>query len=198
MQLKIPKGDFNGYIFDLDGTLVDTMPIHYLAWQAALRKAGLRGRLDEDYFYELGGVPSRKVAELLGAHHGLKVDPEKVFREKEEIYKSSGVKLAPIAPVIEFARRARDTHPIAIASGGTRDVVASTLEKAGLRGLFPVVVTADDVAHGKPAPDMFLLAAKLMGVAPETCLVFEDGEQGIKAAESAGMRWVFVPSRRSA
>jgi len=198
MQLKIPKGDFAGYIFDLDGTLVDTMPVHYLAWQAALRKEGLKGRLDEDYFYELGGVPSRKVAALLGARHGLTVDPEKVFREKEEIYKASGVKLAPIAPVIEFARKARGSHPIAIASGGTRDVVASTLERAGLRDLFPVVVTADDVAHGKPAPDMFLLAASRMGVAPRSCLVFEDGEPGIKAAEAAGMKWVFVPSRRSA
>jgi HAD superfamily hydrolase (TIGR01509 family) len=197
MQLKIPKGDFGGYIFDLDGTLVDTMPVHYLAWQAALRREGLKGRLDEDYFYELGGVPSRKVAALLGSRHGLKVDPEKVFREKEEIYKGSGVKLAPIAPVIEFARRAKGSHPIAIASGGTRDVVASTLGKAGLGGLFPVVVTADDVAHGKPAPDMFLLAAKLMGVPPQSCLVFEDGEPGIKAAEAAGMKWVFVPSRRS-
>jgi beta-phosphoglucomutase family hydrolase len=197
MQLKIPKGDFSAYIFDLDGTLVDTMPVHYLAWQAAFRKEGLRGRLDEDYFYELGGVPSRKVAALLGAHHGLRVDPERVSLEKEEIYKDSGVKLATIAPVIEFARRAKRNHPIAIASGGTRDVVASTLGKAGLRELFPVIVTADDVAHGKPAPDMFLLAAKLMGVPPESCLVFEDGEPGIKAAEAAGMKWVFVPSRRS-
>ena len=75
MQLQIPEGDFGGYIFDLDGTLVDTMPIHYLAWEAALAKTGLKGRLDEDYFYELGGVPSSKVAALLGKHHGLKLDP---------------------------------------------------------------------------------------------------------------------------
>ena len=197
MQLKIPKGDFSGFIFDLDGTLVDTMPVHYLAWEAAFRKEGLKGRLDENYFYALGGVPSLKVAALLGAHHGLKVDPWKVAHEKEELYKGSGIKLALIAPVIEFARRARKTHPIAIASGGARDVVTSTLAKTGLLELFPVIVTADDVAHGKPSPDMFLLAARQMGVAPETCLVFEDGEPGIKAAEAAGMKWVFVPSRRS-
>ena len=87
---------------------------------------------------------------------------------------------------------------VAIASGGTRDVVRSTLEKTGLAPLFPVVVTADDVQHGKPAPDMFLMAARLMGVAPGDCLVFEDGQPGIKAAEAAGMKWVFVSSRPSA
>jgi beta-phosphoglucomutase family hydrolase len=198
MELKIPEGDFAGYIFDLDGTLVDTMPLHYAAWEAALRNAGLKGRLDENLFYELGGVPSRKVAALLGAHHGLALDPKKVYEEKEDLFKASLQKLELVAPVIEFARRVSATHPVSIASGGTRDVVRSTLEKTGLAPLFPVVVTADDVQHGKPAPDMFLLAARLMGVPPADCLVFEDGQPGIKAAEAAGMKWVFVPSRLSA
>ena len=197
MQLKIPKGDFAGYIFDLDGTLVDTMPLHYSAWEAALRNAGLEGRLDENMFYELGGVPSRRVASLLGAHHGLTLDPEKVYLEKETLFKASLQKLELVAPVIEFARRVSATHPVAIASGGTRDVVRSTLEKTGLAPLFPIVVTADDVEHGKPSPDMFLMAARLMKVEPGECLVFEDGEPGIKAAEAAGMKWVFVPSRLS-
>jgi beta-phosphoglucomutase family hydrolase len=197
MQLKIPEGDFAGYIFDLDGTLVDTMPLHYTAWEAALRNAGLEGRLDENMFYDLGGVPSRKVAALLGAHHGLSLDPEKVYLEKETLFKASLQKLELVAPVIAFARRVSATHPVAIASGGTRDVVRSTLEKTGLAPLFPVVVTADDVQHGKPAPDMFLMAARLMGVPPGDCLVFEDGQPGIKAAEAAGMKWVFVPSRLS-
>jgi beta-phosphoglucomutase family hydrolase len=197
MKLKIPEGDFSGYIFDLDGTLVDTMPLHYTAWEAALRKAGLQGRLDENLFYELGGVPSRKVASLLGKRHGLNLDPVAVYRDKEDAFMGSLEKLALIAPVVEFARRISKTHPVAIASGGTRDVVASTLGKTGLASLFPVVVTADDVEHGKPSPDMFLLAAKRMGVPPKECLVFEDGQPGIKAAEAAGMQWVFVSSRPS-
>jgi beta-phosphoglucomutase-like phosphatase (HAD superfamily) len=198
MLLRIPDGEFSGYIFDLDGTLADTMPLHYVAWEEALRNAGLRGRLDEDYFYALGGVPSRRVAELLGKHHGVELDPEKVYRDKEAIFMGSLQKLELIGPVVAFARMVSQTHPVALASGGTRDVVKSTLEKTGLAPLFPVVVTADDVLHGKPAPDMFLLAARLMGVEPGRCLVFEDGEPGIQAAEAAGMKWVHVPSRPSA
>lgn len=199
MRLKIPDGDFAGYIFDLDGTLVDTMPLHYTAWEAALRRAGLKGKLDEELFYELGGVPSRKVAALLGKRHGLEVDPVAVYRDKEETFMSSLEKLALIAPVVEFARKmTREDKPVAIASGGTRDVVTSTLTKTGLAPLFQTVVTADDVEHGKPAPDMFLLAAERMGVAPAKCLVFEDGQPGIRAAEAAGMKWVFVSSRASA
>jgi beta-phosphoglucomutase family hydrolase len=195
MHLQIPEGDFGGYIFDLDGTLVDTMPLHYLAWEAALVKVGLKGRLDKDYFYELGGVPSRRVAMLLGKHHGLRLDPVAVYKDKERIFMNSLQKLELIGAVVEFAKRASRTCPVSVASGGTRDVVESTLKKTGLAPLFPVVVTADDVEHGKPAPDMFLLAAKLMGVAPRRCLVFEDGQPGMMAAEAAGMKCVFVPSR---
>ena len=197
MRLQIPDGDFSGYIFDLDGTLVDTMPLHYAAWEAALQKAGLAGRLDENLFYDFGGMPSRKVATLLGRRHGLEVDPEKVYRDKEAIFMGSLRKLALIEPVVTFARRVAATHPVAVASGGTRDVVTNTLRITGLAPLFPVVVTMDDVEHGKPAPDMFLLAARLMGVKPASCLVFEDGKPGIQAAEAAGMKWVLVDSRAS-
>jgi len=199
MQIKIPDGVFSGYIFDLDGTLVDTMPLHYAAWESALQKAGLQGRLDEELFYELGGVPSRKVASLLGKRHGLNLDPVAVYRDKEEAFMGSLQKLDLILPVVEFARKVSAAgYPVSIASGGTHDVVTSTLQKTGLAPLVPVVVTADDVEHGKPAPDMFLLAAKRMGVEPTKCLVFEDGQPGMKAAEAAGMKWVFVQSRASA
>jgi beta-phosphoglucomutase-like phosphatase (HAD superfamily) len=197
MRLQIPEGEFNGYIFDLDGTLADTMPLHYAAWNEAMHHAGLKMKLDENRFYALGGVPSRLVAELLGRHHGLELDPERVYRDKEAIFMGSLQRLELISPVVDFARNVSRTHPVAVASGGTRDVVRSTLAKTGLAPLFAVVVTADDVEHGKPAPDMFLLAAKLMGVEPAHCLVFEDGEPGIQAAKAAGMKYVFVPSRPS-
>jgi beta-phosphoglucomutase family hydrolase len=197
MKLDIPDGDFAGYIFDLDGTLIDTMPLHYRAWDAAMRSAGLQGTLDEDLFYSLGGVPTVRVAELIGQHYGIAVDTERVFHEKEALFHELQADAILIKPVAEFARRAAATHPLAIASGGTRDIVQRSLELAGIRSLFKAVVTADDVVHGKPAPDIFLLAARLLGVEPTKCLVFEDAEPGIKAALAAGMQVVRVPSRVS-
>ena len=196
MQLDIPAGDFAAYIFDLDGTLIDTMPLHYQAWDEAMRDAGLKQPLDEDFFYSMGGVPTRKVAELIAAHYGLKLDAEQVFHAKEKLFRKLQGDARLIQPVVAIARRVAATHPVAIASGGPREIVRRSLELAGLAPLFKVVVTADDVIHGKPAPDMFLLAAKLMGVEPERCLVFEDAEPGMRAAKAAGMNLVRVPSRK--
>jgi len=198
MKLDIPAGDFAGYIFDLDGTLVDTMPLHYRAWNRAMQRAGLKEELSEDLFYSLGGVPTRKVAQLLAEHYRLLIDVEKVFHEKEALFLELRAEMKMIEAVVAFARKAAGHTPLSVASGGPRDIVRHTLELMGLAALFPVVVTPEDVAHGKPAPDMFLLAAKKMGVAPEKCLVFEDAEPGIRAAEAAGMKWVHVESRRKA
>ena len=196
MKLDIPPGDFAGYIFDLDGTLVDTMPLHYRAWDEAMRSVGLKCPLDEELFYSLGGVPTLKVAELIAKHYGLSVDPHAVFDHKEALFKAIQKDAKLIEPVVAIARRVAQTHPVAIASGGPRDIVRKSLELAGLAPLFKVVVTPDDVVLGKPAPDMFLLAAKKMDVAPEKCLVFEDAEPGMRAATAAGMKFVRVPSRR--
>ncbi len=196
MQLDIPEGKFAAYIFDLDGTLIDTMPLHYQAWDKAMRRAGLTQALDEDLFYSFGGVPTLRVAELIGAHYRLKVDPAKVYEEKESLFGELQADALLIEPVVKFARHVAQTHPVAVASGGQRPIVKRSLHLSGLAPLFPIVVTADDVVHGKPSPDMFLLAAKLMGVEPKECLVFEDAVPGMKAAEAAGMRYVKVPSRK--
>lgn len=196
MKLEIPDGEFAGYIFDLDGTLVDTMPLHYRAWDAAMRDAGLKVTLDEELFYSLGGVPTLRVAELIAQHYGLTIDPQRVFHVKESFFMDLQGEAGLIEPVVEVARRVARTHPVAIASGGPREVVRRSLDLAGLAPLFKVVVSADDVVHGKPSPDMFLLAARQMGVEPARCLVFEDAEPGMRAAEAAGMKWVRVASRR--
>lgn len=195
MKLEIPPGEFAGYIFDLDGTLVDTMPLHYRAWDQAMRAAGLAVTLDEELFYSLGGVPTRRVAELIAAHYGLTIDVHGVFHHKEKLFGELQKDAKLIEPVVEIARRMSLTHPVAIASGGPREIVRRSLELSGLAPLFQVVVTPEDVEHGKPAPDMFLLAAKRMGVPAGKCLVFEDAEPGMRAAEAAGMKWVRVPSR---
>ena len=198
MILDIPPGDFAGYIFDLDGTLIDTMPLHFRAWEGAMRHVGLACRLDEDLFYSLGGVPTRRVAELMAAHYGLRIDPDAVFHHKEALFQDLQGDARVIRPVADFARRVARTHPVAIASGGPRAIVRRSLEMTGLAPLFPVVVTADDVVHGKPDPEIFLLAARLIKVEPAQCLVFEDAEPGMRAAESAGMQWVRVSSRPAA
>lgn len=195
MQLDIPTGEFAGYIFDLDGTLVDTMPLHYRAWNEAMQRAGLQEQLSEDLFYSFGGVPTLLVAELMGKHYGLTVDAEKVFHDKETRFVELQTDLKLITPVVEFARRMAVDFPVSVASGGPRPIVRGTLALAGLTDLFPVVVTPEDVTRGKPSPDMFLLAAERMGVAAADCLVFEDAEPGIQAAEAAGMKWVRVASR---
>src|SRR4051812_33345349 len=196
MKLEIPNGDFAGYIFDLDGTLVDTMPLHYRAWDEAMRAVGLKCPLDEELFYSLGGVPTLKVAELIAKHYDLTIDPHAVFDHKESLFKALQKDAKLIEPVVEFARRVAATHPTAIASGGPREIVRGMLELTGLAPLFKVVVTPEDVVNGKPHPDMFLLAAKKIGVLPAQCLVFEDAEPGMRAAVAAGMKYVKVPSRK--
>jgi HAD superfamily hydrolase (TIGR01509 family) len=198
MQLEIPPGNFAGYVFDLDGTLVDSMPVHYRAWDAAMRLHGMPGTLDEDYFYALGGVPTTRVAEHFAERYRLTIDPEQVSQDKEKLYLElvAGVKV--IEATAAFARRIAATHPRAIATGGMREVALPSLRASGLSELFEIVITPADVApgRGKPQPDMFLLAAERMGVRPEHCLVFEDAEPGIVAARAAGMQVVHVPSRR--
>ncbi|WP_232767368.1 HAD family hydrolase [Geminisphaera colitermitum] len=197
IQFDIPDADFAGYIFDLDGTLVNSMPVHYLAWNEAMRSAGMPGSLNEDFFYSLGGISTTGVAEIFSKHYGLSIDPHSVAKQKEKLYLDKLDALEHIAPVVEFARKVAKTHPVAIATGGGPEIAYPALDAAGLRDLFSIVVTPLDVppGRGKPAPDIFLEAARRMGVPPEKCLVFEDAEPGIRGAIAAGMQFVRVPSR---
>jgi len=197
MKLVIPAGDFAGYLFDLDGTLVDTMPLHFVAWRQALWQCGLGRELDEDFFYSLGGVPTLLVAQRIGEHYGVKLDAAEVEQVKEKIYLAHLSEAKLIRPVVDFARRVARTHPVAIVTGGMPDVAWGSLRATHLDSLFEIVVTPADVpeGRGKPAPDMFLLAAERMKVAPERCLVFEDAEPGIAGARAAGMQVVRVASR---
>jgi HAD superfamily hydrolase (TIGR01509 family) len=198
MQLDIPSGDFAGYIFDLDGTLVDTMPLHFLAWDEAMRKAGIPGKLDEDLFYSLGGVPTRRVAEIFGQHYQLaSLNADVVAHGKELLYLERIAQVKLIEPVAAFARKVAKTHPVAIATGGQPEIAIPALKAAGLDDIFKVVITPNDVppGRGKPEPDMFVLAAERIGVDPKKCLAFEDAEPVIRAATAAGMTVVRVPSR---
>ena len=195
MVLDIPTGDFAAYLFDLDGTLIDSMPVHLRAWSIAMRHAGLRVPFDADYFYSLGGVPTLDSAVIYGEHYGLAIDPHRVVHEKELLYLELLGEVRLIEPVASFARHIAATHPVAVVTGGGPEIAYPALNATGLRDLFPVVVTPEDVppGRGKPSPDMFLLAAARLGVPPAQCLVFEDAVPGIEAAKAAGMRVVTVP-----
>ncbi|MEM1444152.1 MAG: HAD family phosphatase, partial [Verrucomicrobiota bacterium] len=132
----------------------------------------------------------------LNKRHGAEIDPDSVHDYKVEWYSKHLPDLEPVQAVAELAKKyhAEGRH-ISVASGSDLSIVEPSLEITGLRDLFEIIVTPKDVEHGKPAPDMFLLAAEKMGVAPEDCLVFEDGQAGIDAADAAGMASVFVDSR---
>lgn len=194
MVIRFPTRDYAGYVFDLDGTLIDSMPIHFQAWTAGLRNSGFEHEFTEELFYSLGGVPTMRIVEILNERHGTCMDPGAVMHEKERIYLEMLPGVPHIPPVVEFAERAVARGiPVSIASGGPRPVVDTALRGAGLAHLFPIIVTPEDVRHGKPSPEMFLLAAKKMGVAPRECLVLEDAELGRQAAVAAGMDYVLVP-----
>ena len=177
-------------IFDCDGTLVDSMPPHYEAWAATLAKFNLT--LDEDRFYALGGWPTEKVAELLIGEAQLTLDPRQITREKEAAFEQFIHLVEPIAPVIAIARQHHGRIPLAVATGGLRRICERLLKQAGIFELFDAIVTCEDVARHKPAPDVFLEAARRIGIDPTKCLVFEDTNPGIEAAERAGMKWIDV------
>jgi HAD superfamily hydrolase (TIGR01509 family) len=197
MQLDIPPGDFDGYVFDLDGTLIDTMPLHFIAWSEAMKRAGLPVPLSEDLFYSLGGVPTRRVAELFGEHYKMPLNADAVSHVKELLYLERIDQVERIEAVVAFARKVAKTKPVAIATGGQPEIALPALKAAGLDDIFKVVITPNDVppGRGKPEPDMFVLAAQRIGVDPKKCLAFEDAEPGIQAALAAGMQVVRVASR---
>lgn len=185
----IPE-DVEALIFDCDGTLVDTMPAHFVSWRAVLEGHGLS--LTEERFYALAGAPAIEIIELLAREQAIDVDAAAITREKNERYLALPSLGEAIEPVVAFARAERGRRRLGVASGNVTAVVRHTLRGAGIEGLFEVVVGADRVPRGKPAPDVFLCAADELQVPAARCLVFEDGELGIEAARAAGMRWIDV------
>jgi HAD superfamily hydrolase (TIGR01509 family) len=185
-----PEKRYAGYIFDCDGTLANSMPNHYHAWADTVEKYG--GKMPEELFYALGGWPSNKMVEHLNERFGSALDPEIVAFEKELLYVERIAKIQTIPEVAEFARQVSVFAKVSIASGGVLPVVTRTLEVIGFKDFFPVIVTSEQVKRGKPFPDMFLEAARRMGVQPSECLVLEDSIAGFEAASAAGMDYAKV------
>ncbi len=191
-SLELPPGDFAAYIFDCDGTLADTMPTHYKAWQAALGDHA--DKFPEAMFYELGGVPTARIVEILNERHRLNLKVEETVAQKEHLFLEFSHEIAAIEPVVALARSFAGLKPMGVASGGHRRIVLNTLRALGICDLFQVIITSEDYKRGKPSPDPFLEAALRLGVPPEACLVFEDTATGIAAATAAGMTSVLVPA----
>jgi beta-phosphoglucomutase family hydrolase len=179
-----------GLIFDCDGTLADTMPMHWRAWQAIAAKYKLH--FPEDRFYSLGGVPSRDILQMLAREQGLTLDHIEAAHEKENVYLPLMAEVEPIHAVVEIARANYGKIPMAVASGGTQPIIVGVLEHLKIRHLFDAVVTSEMVQNQKPAPDIFLEAARRIGVDPKFCRAYEDTDLGMQAIRSAGMDAVDV------
>ncbi|MFH1533177.1 MAG: HAD-IA family hydrolase [Pseudomonadota bacterium] len=177
-------------IFDCDGTLADTMPAHYVSWQETLAPYGIA--FPEDRFWALGGWTAEAIVTLLAREQGIPIEPARVAAKKDLSYARHLPYVRPIPEVVGVALAHRGRLPMAVATGGTRSFCEQILRRIGVADWFDAVVCAEDVPTCKPEPEIFLEAARRMGVAPARCRVYEDTDPGIEAARRAGMSWVDV------
>jgi len=191
MRLKLPAGSFKAYLFDCDGTIADSMPLHYVAWKRAL--AEWNCEFSEDLFYRWGGLSVAKIITKLNEERGLNMPVEDVSRRKEELYFGSLPQLEAVPEVLEHIEASHGRIPFAVVSGSTRDSVTASLKVLKILDRFDTLVCAGDYQKSKPDPEPFLIAAERLGVTPEDCLVFEDSDMGIQAATAAGMASVKIP-----
>jgi HAD superfamily hydrolase (TIGR01509 family) len=190
MKLKLPAGEFKAYLLDCDGTIADSMGLHYIAWSRALAKRGCE--FSEELFYALGGMSVAAIIAKLNRERGLKMPVSDVEKRKEELYLESLPQLKAIPEVLEHIEASYGKIPLAVVSGSTRDSVTASLSTLKILHKFSVLVCAGEYRNGKPDPEPFLVAATLLGVEPKDCLVFEDADMGIQAATAAGMASVKV------
>ncbi len=177
-------------IFDLDGTLADTMPVHFLAYKSVLEKYGIH--FTPELFAKLAGIPAVGTIEKLNEWFGTKMNAEEVGHFKESEYENLMHKMKPVVPVVELAKKYHGVLPMAVGTGGYRRLAWKTMDILGLGEYFDILVSTEDVERPKPFPDTFLKCAELLGVEPRFCEVFEDAQLGIQAAKTAGMMATLV------
>lgn len=184
MSLKVdPKA--RGLIFDIDGTLADTMPTHLRTWREVAQKYGFE--YPEALFYKLSGMPSGDIILYINEHQGLDLNPEEVIKAKNEAYLALNGAIQVIEPVFKIVTENYGKMPMALGTGEYRDIALVNIKVTGLDRYFDKIVTADDVVNSKPDPETFLKCAQLIKIPPEFCQVFEDGGAGLEAARRAGM-----------
>jgi len=177
-------------IFDLDGTLADTMPIHFIAWKNAAAKYGID--FTPGLFQQLAGIPLYPTVEKLNQMFGKTIDPKEMGDLKEAEFEKNMHLTPEIKVVTDLVRKFHGKIPMAVGTGGSRRLSLKSLDIIGLGGYFDILVTSEDVTNFKPHPETFLKCAEQMGVAPVECEVFEDGLLGMQAARAAGMMVVDV------
>jgi HAD superfamily hydrolase (TIGR01509 family) len=190
MPLVLPDYSFRAYLFDCDGTIADSMPLHFLAWNQALARHNCP--FPEELFYAWGGRPVPEIIAQLNRDHGLKMNVNEVAREKEDLYLELLPQVTAVPDVLAEIHRMHGKIPFAVVSGSPRDSVVKTLNALGILDLFETLVCAGEYTHGKPSPEPFLMAAERLNVPPRDCLVFEDADLGIQAAAAAGMQSVKI------
>ena len=190
MTLTLPAGPFKAYLFDCDGTIADSMPLHYIAWKKALGEHGCE--FPEDIFYSWGGMPTVQIVETLAAQQNLPMNAREVAHRKELLYYQLLPELQAVPEVLEHINLSHGKIPFAVVSGGNRESVTNSLTTLGLLDKFDTLVCSEDYTRGKPDPEPFLVAAARLNVAPADCLVFEDTDMGIQSATAAGMASVKV------
>ena len=195
-MIEIPPNT-RGLVFDCDGTIADTMPLHYQEWSETLAlKLGRPSDFTEPMFYRFGGMPARQIIERLNRDFGYSLPVEQTAHEKEMRFVELLPGIGPIQEVIDVLNRLDPEAKVAVASGGLTEIVRETLLILGLpvgpKEKIKFLVGSDQVTHGKPHPELFLRAAELLGVEPKRCLVFEDAEPGFLAAKAAGMDYIDV------
>lgn len=190
-ELQLPAGDFRAYLFDCDGTVADSMPVHWRAWSAAIAEQG--GIFPEELFHAWGGMTLHKTVEMLNKRFHLSMPVEETVRRKEALYFELLPEVQAVACVLDHVHARHGEIPFAIVSGSPRASILKTLKFLGIDDKFDEIIGAEDYRQGKPHPEPFLLAAKRLNVPPAQCLVFEDADAGIESAKAAGMAWVKVP-----
>ncbi|MGO1296974.1 MAG: beta-phosphoglucomutase family hydrolase [Vibrio sp.] len=188
--MTIELENYAGLIFDMDGTLVDTMPAHLAAWEHAAQRFNFP--YDAAWLNSMGGMPSIKIVDVINQRYDLCLDPKAVSDCKMVHFATLEGQATLINATTELLNANYGNKPMAVGTGSQRGFAMAILERTGLLDKLDAVVTATDVVEHKPHPETFLTAAAQLNLPPQECVVFEDTQLGMQAAHAGGMDCILV------